>query len=62
MSSDGIFSGRKMPVVHYAGKSNTFWKYIGDKCSINICSNRTEFTLLFFMALLINFDHSYKQS
>lgn len=34
-----------MPVVHYAGESNAFWKYIGDKCSINICSNRT---LLFY--------------
>ena len=47
MSSDGIFSGHKMPVVHYASKSNAFWKYIGDKCSINICLNRMELTLLF---------------
>lgn len=40
MSSDGLFSGHKMPVHHYAGKSNAFWKYIDDKCSINIFSNR----------------------
>lgn len=47
VSSAGLSSGRKMPVVYCIGKSNAFGKYIGDKCSINICSNRTELTLLF---------------
>lgn len=46
-SSASISSAHKMLVVYYIGESNAFMKCAGDKCSINIYSNRTELTLLF---------------